>query len=67
MHIVMIDSATDGWTVDQSYEAEFDTLGDAEAYVRSLERWSAADSQKELWTTNGPQFKIFCEELGEYV
>jgi len=67
MYVVIIDSVTDGWTVDQSFEAEFSTLGEAEAYVRTLERWSATDSQNKLWTTNGLQFKIFCEELGEYV
>lgn len=67
MYVVIIDSATDGWTVDQSYEAEFETLEEADAYVRSLERWSAADAQKELWTSHGPQFRIFCEESGEYV
>lgn len=67
MYVVIIDSVTDGWTVDQSYEAEFETLEEADAYVRSLERWSAADSQNELWTSHGPQFIIFCEELGDYV
>lgn len=67
MYVVIIDSVTDGWTVDQSYEAEFETLEEADAYVRSLERWSAADGQNELWTSHGPQFRIFCEELGDYV
>jgi hypothetical protein len=67
MYVVIIDSATDGWTVNQSFEAEFSTLGEAESYVRTLERWSATDSQKQLWISHGPQFRIFCEESGEYV
>lgn len=67
MYVVIIDSTTEGWTVNQSYEAEFATLGDAEAYVRSLERWSAEDATDPTWTVDGPRFRIFCEELGEYV
>lgn len=72
MYIVLIESDSapmtmSKWTVDQSFEAEFNTLGEAEAYVRSLERWSAADAHDELWAWHGPQFRIFSEEEGEYV
>jgi hypothetical protein len=72
MYIVLVESDAApmtmvNWTVGQSYEAEFDTLGEAEAYVRSLERWSAMDAHDELWASHGPQFRIFCEESGEYI
>lgn len=67
MYVVIIDSVTEGWTINQSYEAEFENLGDAESYVRSLERWSAADMADPIWASHGPQFRIFCEELGEYL
>lgn len=72
MFIVMIESdaapmTMSTWTVNQSYECEFTTLDEAEAYVRSLERWSEADAHDELWAFHGPQFKIFCEEEGDYV
>jgi len=72
MYIVLIESdaapmSMSDWTVNQSFEAEFATLSEAESYVRSLERWSAADSNDELWASHGPRFVIFCEENGEYV
>lgn len=72
MYIVLIESdaapmTLPNWTVNQSFEGEFETLGEAEAYVRSLERWSAVDSHDELWASHGPQFRIFSEDAGEYL
>lgn len=72
MYIVLIESdaapmTATNWTINQSYEAEFASLSEAESYVRSLERWSAVDAHDELWASHGPQFRIFCEEEGEYV
>lgn len=55
------------WTIDQSFEAEFDTLDEAEIYVRSLERWSSEDSHDELWAYHGPMFRIYCEEAGDFI
>jgi len=71
MYTVLIESdvapmTMPNWTIDQSFEAEFDTLGEAESYVRSLERWSAADAHDELWAWHGPQFRIFSEEAGDF-
>lgn len=68
--LVFIDGAPlhiSEWSIDQSYEAEFASLDEASMYVRSLERWSAADSHDPLWETHKPYFKVYCEELGEYV
>lgn len=70
MYIVLVESDTnpvnaDRWTIDQSYEAEFALLEEAEMYVRTLERWSAADAHDDLWASHGPRFAIFCEESGE--
>ena len=72
MYIVLIESdaapmTLSSWTIDQSFESEFETLDEAEAYVRSLERWSAADAHDELWAYHGPQFRIFSEEAGEHI
>jgi hypothetical protein len=55
------------WTVNQSFESEFDSLDEADMYVRSLERWSAADSHDPNWAENAPMFRIYCEEEGEFV
>lgn len=72
MYIVLIESdaapmTMNSWTVNQSFEAEFETLGEAEAYVRSLERWSEVDSEDPLWHQHGPMFTIFSEEAGEHI
>jgi hypothetical protein len=71
-YIVMIES--DGapltminWTINQSFEAEFSSLGEAEMYIRSLERWSMEDAHDELWASHGPYFRVFCEETGEFI
>lgn len=71
-YIVMIESdaapmTMTSWTVNQSFESEFSTLSEAESYVRSLERWSEADAHDELWASHGPVFRIYCEELGEFI
>lgn len=71
-YIVMIDAdifplTKTAWTVDQSFEAEFHSLEEAEMYVRSLERWSENDADDELWAAHRPVFKIYCEELNEFV
>jgi hypothetical protein len=72
MYIVLIESyvapmTMSNWTVNQSFEAEFETLGEAEAYVRSLERWSEVDSEDPMWHQHGPMFTIFSEEAGEHI
>jgi len=72
MYIVMIESdgaplTMTNWTINQSFEAEFDTLSEAEMYVRSLERWSEEDSHDELWVSHGPVFRIYSEEFGEFI
>lgn len=72
MYIVMIESDAApltmiSWTIDQSFEAEFDTFDEAEMYVRSLERWSMVDSQDKLWASHGPVFRIYCEEANEFI
>lgn len=66
-YIVMIESdaapmTMTYWTVNQSFESEFETLDEAESYVRSLERWSEEDAYDELWASHGPAFRIYCEE-----
>lgn len=71
-YIVMIESNSapltmSNWTINQSFEAEFNTLSEAEMYVHSLERWSMEDSHDELWLSHGPVFRIYSEELGEFV
>jgi hypothetical protein len=55
------------WTINQSFEAEFDSLMDADMYVRSLERWSYADSHDSNWIKNAPMFRIYCEDAGEFL
>ena len=72
MYIVLIESyvapmTKPNWTVNQSFESEFETLDEAEAYVRSLERWSEVDSEDPMWHQHGPVFGIFNEENGEFI
>jgi len=55
------------WTVNYSYEASFDSLDEAQMYLRSLVRWSAVDSYDKKYATDKPSFSIYSEELGEYV